>query len=135
MAEQTITRKHLLAAGAGTLGALAVPAAVRGAPPAKPAPAPAPAKQQPVYKLVRAGRHTCKACEKHDANSLFPTAKAANGNRAHIGCNCTVVAGTLDYGTFVALFGNPKKLESYRADQRSARNRAVLKNHQPVFPG
>ena len=130
MTEKTLTRKNLLATGAGAVGALAVPVVARGAAPAKPAPAPA--KQQPVYKLVRNG-HTCKACAKHDASSLFPTAKAANGNRAHVGCNCTVVTGLMDYGTFVALFGNPKKLESYRADLRSARNQAVLKNHLPVF--
>ena len=53
----------------------------------------------------------------------------------NIGCNCNVVQGTMDFGTFVALFGNPKKLESFRADLRSARNQAVLKNHAPVFPG
>jgi hypothetical protein len=131
MPEQTLTRKRFLVAGAGALGALAVPPAVRAAAPAK-APAPPP-KQQPVFKLVASG-HVCKACRKHDANSLFPTAKAANGNRAHVGCNCPVVEGTMDFGTFVALFGNPKKLESYRADLRSARNQAVLKNHLPTFP-
>ena len=31
-----------------------------------------PPKQQAVYKLVPNG-HTCKACGKHDVNSLFPT--------------------------------------------------------------
>ena len=129
MTERTLTRKHLLATGAGAVGALAIPTAVRGAPPAKASAA----KQQPVYKLVPNGA-TCKACAKHDMKSIFPTAKAANGNRAHVGCNCRVVAGTMDFGTFVALFGNPKKLESYRSDLRSARNQAVLKNHQPVFP-
>jgi hypothetical protein len=128
MAETTITRKRLLATGAGAVGALAIPPAVRGAPSAKSSTL----KQQSVFKLVRNGA-TCKACANHDASSLFPTAKAANGNRAHVGCNCLVVEGTMDFGTFVALFGNPNKLESYRADLRSARNQAVLKNHQPVF--
>jgi hypothetical protein len=123
MTETTLTRKGLLRVGAGAVGALAVPGISRGA---------AAAKQQPVYKLVPNG-HTCKACSAHDKNSLFPTAKAANGNRAHIACNCKIVPGTIDYGTFVALFGNPKKLESYRVDLRSARVRAVLKNHAPVF--
>ncbi len=130
MTEAALTRKRLLTTGAGALGALAVPRVARGGGP----PPTANPKQQPVFKLVPNG-HTCKACGKHDANSIFPTAKAANGNRAHIGCNCTVVKGTMDYGTFVALFGNPKQLESYRADLRSARNQAVLKNHAPVFPG
>src|SRR5438132_5874293 len=130
MVEQSITRKDLITVGAGAFAALAVPAAVRAA--TKPVPPPPQPQPQPVYKLVPNG-HTCRACGKHDSSSLFPTDKAARGNRAHPGCNCTVVAGTMDYGTFVAVFGNPKKLESYRADLRSARIQAVLKNHLPVF--
>jgi hypothetical protein len=125
MADDVLTRKRFVTAGAAALGAAAVPAVARGSLSA--------AKTQPVYKLVRNG-HTCKSCLKHDANSLFPSMKAANGNRAHVGCNCNIVAGTLDFGTYVALFGNPKHIESYRADLRSARTRAVLKNHDPVFP-
>jgi hypothetical protein len=70
----------------------------------------------------------------HDRWSLFPTRKAANGNRAHIGCNCCIVEGTIGLGTYLALFGNPKRLESYRADLRSARTRAILKRHLPIFP-
>lgn len=124
MAERTLTREKLLVTGAGAVGALALPRVARGGVPK--------AKQQLVFKLVPNG-HTCKACQKHDTNSLFPSAKAANGNRAHVGCNCSIVEGSMDYGTFVALFGNPKRLESYRADLRSARSRAVLKNHEPVF--
>src|SRR5438874_8813903 len=127
---KVINRNRFLATSAGAVGALAVPQLGRAG--GKPTPAPPP-KQQPVYKLVPNG-HTCKACATHDTQSIFPTAKAANGNRAHIGCNCNVVQGTMDFGTFVALFGNPKKLESFRADLRSARNQAVLKNHAPVFP-
>ena len=130
MTEAALTRKRLLTTGAGALGALAVPRVARGGGP----PPAANPKQQPVFKLVPNG-HTCKACGNHDSKSIFPSAKAANGNRAHIGCDCKIVQGTIDYGTFVALFGNPKHLESYRADVRSARNQAVLKNHAPVFPG
>ncbi len=128
MEEQALSRKRFLAAGAGAVGALAVPTIARAGGPS------AQAKQQAVYKLVPNG-HTCKACANHDSKSIFPSAKAANGNRAHVGCNCKVVEGTMDYGTFVALFGNPTHLEGYRADLRSARNQAVLKNHEPVFPG
>jgi hypothetical protein len=124
MEEQALSRKTFLATGAGAVGALAVPTLARAA---------GTPKQQPVYKLKPNG-HTCKACATHDANTIFPSAKAANGNRAHIGCNCTIVQGTIDFGTFVALFGNPKQLESYRANLRSARNQAVLQNHAPVFP-
>jgi hypothetical protein len=122
MAETALTRRGLLASGAAAAGALAVPAVARAKP-----------KTQAVYKLVPNGG-TCRACRRHDAASLFPTAKAADGNRAHIGCNCFVVQGTIDYGTFVALFGAPGDLRSYRADLRSTRNRAVVKNHPPVFP-
>ena len=75
----------------------------------------------------------CNACRQHDRNSLFPTSKAADGNRAHKGCNCCIQAGTLHYGTYVALFGNPKKLKRYRADKRTARVNALLKNHPAVF--
>jgi hypothetical protein len=127
--ERALDRKRFLTAGAGAVGALAVPQlAHAGGPPAQ-----AKAKLQPVFKLAPNG-HTCKACAQHDAQSIFPTAKAANGNRAHVGCNCAIVQGTIDYGTFVALFGNPARLESYRADLRSSRNQAVLRNHAPVFP-
>ena len=129
MTEAALTRKKLLATGAGALGALAIPRAARSAGP----PANASPKQQAVYKLVPNGP-TCKACAKHDANTLFPTKKAANGNRAHTACNCKIVEGTMDYGTYVALFGNPKQLTRYRIDLRDPRNQAVLKNHAPLFP-
>ena len=122
MAETVLTRRGLLASGAAAAGALAVPAVARAKP-----------KTQAVYKLVPNGA-TCEACKRHDAASLFPTAKAADGNRAHIGCNCNVVGGTIDYGTYVALFGAPEELRSYRADLRSTRTQAVVKNHPPVFP-
>jgi len=121
--ENVLTRKRFVA-GAAALGAASVPAIARGALAAS--------KTQPVYKLVRNG-HTCKACLAHDSNSLFASAKAANGNRAHVGCNCKIVGGSLDYGTYVALFGSPKQLEAYRVDLRSARVRAVLLNHAPTF--
>lgn len=122
MADTLLTRRGLLASGAAAAGALAVPAVARAKP-----------RTQAIFKLTPNGG-TCKACAKHDAASLFPTAKAADSNRAHIGCNCAVIPGTIEYGTFVALFGAPGKLRSYRADLRSTRTREVVKNHAPVFP-
>jgi len=89
-----------------------------------------------VYKLDTGCGHgacACNACFYHDTNSLFPTAKAANGNRAHIGCNCTIVKGSLHYGTYVALFGAPDRLVSYRADLRQPSVRKLLKRHPPKF--
>lgn len=122
MTVKTLNRRRLLASGLAAAGALAIPTVASGKP-----------KTRPVFKLVPNGA-TCRSCLKHDRASLFPTAKAGNGNRAHIGCNCTLVQGSIDYGTFVALFGDPNDLRSYRADLRSTRNRAIIKNHEPVFP-
>ena len=122
-----------MARGAAAVGVVAVPALAR-AQRASAAP-----KTIAVYRLdpdsAKCGGNngSCKACIEHDANSLFPTDKAADGNRAHIGCDCCVVAGTLEYGTYVAIFGNPKQLHSYRADLRSPRVKALLKNHGAVF--
>jgi hypothetical protein len=121
VAETTLTRRGLLSSGAAAAGALAIPAVANAKP-----------KEQSIFKLVPNGG-TCKACLSHATASLFPTAKAAAGNRAHVGCNCTVVRGSIDYGTFVALFGDPRDVRSYRADLRSKRNQAILKNHAPVF--
>jgi hypothetical protein len=122
MAETTLSRRRFVTSGAAAAGVLALPAVARAG-----------KKTQPIFKLVPNGA-TCASCGKHDGASLFPTAKAADGNRAHIGCNCNIVQGTIDYGTFVALFGNPKDIRSYRADRRSTRTQAILKNHEPVFP-
>jgi hypothetical protein len=122
LVETTFSRRRLVASGAAAVGALALPSVGRAA-----------RKSQPVFKLVPNGA-TCRACLHHDGPSLFPTAKAANGNRAHIGCNCRIVQGVADFGTFVALFGNPGDLRAYRADRRSTRTQAILKNHEPVFP-
>jgi hypothetical protein len=122
MTKTAVTRKRLLASGAAAAGALAIPKIARSAP-----------KSQSIFKLVP-NKATCGACLGHDAASLFPTRKAADGNRAHIGCNCDIVKGSVDYGTFVALFGRPIDLRSYRADRRSTRTRAILQGHEPVFP-
>jgi hypothetical protein len=122
MAGTVLTRRRLLSSGAAAAGALAIPAVGRAKP-----------KSQAIFKLVPNGG-TCHSCVDHDRFSLFPSWKAANGNRAHIGCNCKIVKGTVDKGTFVALFGSPDDLRSYRADRRSTRTRAILKNHEPSFP-
>jgi hypothetical protein len=127
-----LTRRRFVAWGVVALGALAAPARALG-------------KKRPATHTVSVFRldprsercghpdGACKTCRHYDKNFLFPTSKAANGNRAHKGCNCCIQAGSLDYGTYVALFGNPKKLKRYRADKRTARVNAVLKNHPAVF--
>jgi hypothetical protein len=127
-----LTRRRFVARGVVAVGALAVPGLALG-------------KKRPathtvsVYRLdprsERCGHAdgSCNACRQHDTSSLFPTSKAADGNRAHTGCNCCIQAGTLHYGTYVALFGNPKKLKRFRADKRTARVNVLLKNHPAVF--
>ena len=69
----------------------------------------------------------------HAKGSYFPTSKAADGNRAHPGCDCCIAAGTIQYGTYVALFGNPAGLTRYRVDTRDRRTQAILKNNPPRF--
>jgi hypothetical protein len=125
---EVISRRRFVARGAV---ALAAPALALGK------------KRRPathaVYRLdprserCGHGAGSCKNCERYDRNLLFPTRKAANGNRAHKGCNCCIQRGKLHYGTYVALFGNPKKLKRYRADKRTKRVKALLKKHPAVF--
>jgi hypothetical protein len=128
----SLTRKKFVARGALTVGALGVPALARAAADKRP-------KTRPVYRLdprsERCGHAdgSCKTCERYDRAFIFPTRKAANGNRSHKGCNCCIQQGKLHYGTYVALFGQPKKLKRYRADKRTKRVKALLKKHPAVF--
>ena len=122
-----------MARGALVVGGVAVPGLARvGQAAAAP-------KTVAVYGLDHDGNCAgnddgfCDACANHAANSVFPTAKAADGNRAHPGCNCCIVEGRLEYGASVALFGNPKHLRDYRADLRSRRVNAILKGKLPAF--
>jgi hypothetical protein len=124
-----LTRKRFVGRGVIVLGALAAPARALAA--KRP-------KTQTVYRLHPKGGKgdACKACVRHAANNLFPTRKAANGNRAHKGCDCQIQAGKIDYETYVALFGPPakKKKKRYRADKRKPAIRAILKKHPARFP-
>jgi hypothetical protein len=124
-----LTRGRFVARGLLAVGVLAAPARAF-------------AKRRPrtltVYRLYPKGGKgdVCKACVRHAANSIFPTRKAANGNRAHKGCDCLIQAGTIDYDAYVALFGPPakKKHKRYRADKRKPATRAILENHPARFP-
>jgi hypothetical protein len=127
----TLTRRGFVARGGAALAALSFPAlaAARRAAP----------KTVAIYRLDPHSEHcgggvgSCKACAAYAGRSFFPTAKAAAGNRAHPGCDCCVIAGTIDYGSYVALFGNPRDLTRYRADTRDRRTQAILKQHPPRF--
>jgi len=122
-----LTRQGFIARGALAAGALAAPGLARAA--KKP-------KTHLVYRLDPTCGHStssCKTCTRYAAHFLFPTRKAANGNRAHKGCNCCIQGGKLDFGTYVAIFGNPKKLKRYRADKRKPAIHKLLKRHPPAF--
>jgi hypothetical protein len=89
--DRGITRRKLLAGGAAAAGALAIPSRLLAAP-----------KTADIYRLETgcgSGACACPACFLHDTHSYFPSWKAANGNRAHIGCNCVIRKGSIDYGT------------------------------------
>lgn len=63
--------------------------------------------------------HACNSCHSHADNKLFPTADAADQNRAHLGCNCTVVeGGELPQDVWEQLFGDPANLENQQVDRR-----------------
>jgi hypothetical protein len=74
----------------------------------------------------------CKACYGHTAK-LFPSTEAANANRAHPYCNCGIErAGTIPYGKWVALFGEPRHILRDSADRRDTRVAAILKHTSPA---
>jgi hypothetical protein len=122
-----LTRQGFVARGALAAGTLVVPGLARAA--KRP-------KTHPVYRLDPTCGHSttsCKTCTSYAKKFLFPTRKAANGNRPHKGCNCCIQGGKLVYGTYVAIFGNPKKLKRYRADRQKPAIKKLLKRHPPVF--
>jgi hypothetical protein len=131
--KERLTRGGFVARGAVVVGGVAVPGLARVG---RAAAAP---KTLAVYGLDPDGNCAgnddgfCQACANHAANSVFPTPTAADGNRAHNGCNCCVVEGRLEHGTYVALFGNPRHLRNYRADLRSKRVKTLLKGQLPNF--
>jgi len=43
-----------------------------------------------AFKLSTRGRHSCTACRNHAKYKLFETTTAADGNRAHSGCDCVI---------------------------------------------
>jgi hypothetical protein len=126
MTEQRISRERFLA-GAGTgLVSVALPAVARAAT--------AP-KQLVVYRLDPDagvcdgpnGTCACKACYGHTAK-IFPSTKAADGNRAHLHCNCAIKqAATIPSGKWIALFGEPNHILRYSADLRERKVQAILK--------
>lgn len=116
--EAFTSRRRFVAAGIAAVGgALATGPSALGA-----------RKTRTVYKLdtgCGAGC-SCNACVSHADNKLFGDVSAVR--RAHTGCNCLIVQGELDQGTYTALFAHGKEV-----DRRSQRARAILRNHEPSF--
>ena len=44
-----------------------------------------------TFRLSTHGERTCGACKAHGANRFYRTREAADGDRAHPGCNCRIV--------------------------------------------
>jgi hypothetical protein len=62
----------------------------------------------PVYSFVPLEDGvltTCKSCLSHAKNKRFASLDAAEGNRAHLGCKCTIAATASTEGEFVKMFG------------------------------
>ena len=128
MTEQHRIRRERFLAGAGAgLAGLAIPAVAKAALP----------REMAVYRLNpnggicdgSRGACSCAACAAHAAAMIFPSAKAADGNRAHVHCNCGIeVAGKIPFWKWIALFGVPRKVSRYSADRRDRRVAALLKN-------
>ena len=134
--EQQLTRVQLLRRG----GVIAAGLAVLGAPAAASAAETRHrSRKLKVYKLVtrskgctkrenRKRKCACKARYKHARYKLFPSKKAADGNRAHPQCDCRVKkAFRVKRSTYIALFGPPQNLRRYSADRRKKRTKKLLR--------
>jgi hypothetical protein len=119
-----LTRRAFLARAGAAIGALSVPAFARARTHGTSA----------IYKLSPWGV-ACRACQAHDKNKLFPTRKAALGNRAHNGCNCGPRKGSIDSRGYGLLFGSLTRAQSiYTVDRRDSRVAAILAKYPVSFP-
>jgi hypothetical protein len=124
MTEPQVSRKQFLAGAGVGIAAIALPAVGHAAP----------ARQLAVFRLNpaagicdgSAGACACKACYGH-TNKLFPSASAADNNRAHLYCNCGVESGAIPYSKWVALFGEPDHILRDSVDLRDPQVAAILK--------
>jgi len=51
-----------------------------------------------VFRLSTHRQRTCGACKANGANRFFQTSEAADGGRAHPGCNCKIVTQRIRRG-------------------------------------
>jgi hypothetical protein len=57
-----------------------------------------------VYRLRTRGTKACNACKLHHRYTIFLTRAIADGNRAHVGCNCPIVFQEIPKRRFQRLF-------------------------------
>jgi hypothetical protein len=72
-------------------------------------------KTKVVFRLSTHKRRTCKACKGHAANRFYRTRRAANKDRAHVGCNCTIVKQTIDRQLAKQYFKGRRKVFDLRS--------------------
>jgi len=72
-------------------------------------------KTKLVYRLSTHRRRTCKACKGHAANRFYRSRRAANKDRAHAGCNCAIVAQTIDRRLAKQYFKGRRKVFDLRS--------------------
>ena len=59
-----------------------------------------------VFRLSTHGQRVCGACKANGANRFFETSQAADGGRAHLGCNCKIVTQRIPRGVAEQYFSN-----------------------------
>lgn len=106
VAQRAVSRRVLIGSGAAGVGALLVPR-VGSAEALKGTPADSrSARSKTAYRLSTRGRAVCNACKAHAANRFYATWDAAEGDRAHTGCNCRIVTQSLRNGRWVQYFAS-----------------------------
>jgi hypothetical protein len=72
-------------------------------------------KVKTAYRLSTHRMRACSACKGTAANRFYVSADAANKGRAHLGCNCRILAEDLPKSTWVCYFrGGRRKVYDLR---------------------
>lgn len=74
-----------------------------------------------AFRLSARGRPSCNACRAHNANRFYATVAAADQDRPHAGCNCSILPHPLHVRDWIRYF-QPRGRGSRRSvyDQRWA---------------
>jgi hypothetical protein len=125
-------RRRFLAQILG-LGALGAGAALGGAAVAKPYGhvRPHPGRVL-VYRLSTHQRRSCGACKAHGANRFYQTRTAADADRAHPGCNCSIVKHPLPRGRVVQMFREGDVFD--RRSRRKPKKKPPVAKRKPPAP-